>query len=109
MEPAPARDMLARDAIMATLIERLDEMSADWDRELSDAIGPRTLLGKDLGFSSMDLVMLVVDIEQCYGRHDFPFEDLFAPDGRYVDDVEVAQVVDFIFWHLVPEGGTRAR
>lgn len=105
MSPAGANSTHTREAVIATLIALLNEMSADWDRGLSGEIGPETLLGRDLGFSSMDLVMLVVEIEQAYHPHNFPFEDLFAPDGQYVEDVDVATVAGFLCRHL-PEEGT---
>ena len=105
MESARAGAPVTRESIVATVVARLSEMMIDWEREYSGELGPDTYLVSELGFSSMDLVMLVVEIQQCYHRHDLPWEDLFAPDGRYVDDVQVAQIADFLNRHLVSREG----
>lgn len=105
MEPVRADAPATRESILATVVERLSEMMIDWEREYSGELGADTYLVSELGFSSMDLVMLVVEIQQCYQRHDLPWENLFAPDGRYVDDVQVAQVVDFLDRHLGGQDG----
>ncbi len=105
MEPARANAPATRESILTTVLQRLSEMVIDWEREYSGELGADTYLVSELGFSSMDLVMLVVDIQQCYQRYDLPWENLFAPDGRYVDDVQVAQIVDFLDRHLVGQDG----
>lgn len=101
MEPVRANAPATGESILATVLQTLSEMIIDWEREYSGELGPDTYLVSELGFSSMDLVMLVVEIQQIYQRYDLPWERLFAPDGRYVDDVQVGQVVDFLSRHLV--------
>lgn len=92
---------LEREQVLAAFIERLNDMTSDWDREdLPGDLADGTLLRAHLGFSSMDLVMLVVDVQSFYQRQDFPWEELFAPLGSYVDDVQVSEIVDFICNHL---------
>ena len=105
MESARAGAPITRESIVATVVARVSEMVIDWEREYSGELGPNTHLVSELEFSSMDLVMLVVEIQQCYQRYDLPWEDLFAPEGRYVDDVQVSQVVDFLDRHLASHEG----
>lgn len=92
--------MVGHDPVLRTLLERLSEMTLDWDHGLSGEIDASTALRAELGFSSMDLVMLVVDLQGVSGRHDLPWEHLFAPGGRYVEDVRVGEVADFLNAHL---------
>lgn len=90
-----------RGQVLATVTERLDDMTRDWDRDdLTGDISGTTLMRGHLGFSSMDLVMLVVDIQGFYRRQDLPWEQLFAPLGSYVDDVKVDEIVDFLCRYL---------
>ena len=105
MESARVGAPVTRESIVATVVARVSEMMIDWEREYSGELGADTYLVSELEFSSMDLVMLVVEIQQCYHRYDLPWEDLFAPDGRYVDDVQVAQIADFLNRHLVSREG----
>jgi acyl carrier protein len=42
------------------------------------------------------VVYLVTAIEQRYGRRDLPFEQLLMVDGRYVDDLTVTQIAEFL-------------
>ena len=102
MERVKARKPIEKDAILATLIELITEMTSDWEREFSGEIAPTTRLVSDLGCSSMDLVLLIVHIQQQYQRHDLPFEDLFAPNGRYVKDLCIADVANFLYEHFHP-------
>ena len=100
MEAVKTNNVLDRQSILATFIEILSEMTSDWDKDFSGEINAGTLLVSQLGFTSMDLVMLVVEIQQRYGRQDLPFEHLFAPNGKYVSDLRVADVVNFLYRQL---------
>ncbi|HEV7859847.1 MAG TPA: acyl carrier protein [Pyrinomonadaceae bacterium] len=100
MEAVKTNNVPGRQSILATFIEILSEMTSDWDKDFSGEINAETLLVAQLGFTSMDLVMLVVEIQQRYGRQDLPFENLFAPNGKYVSDLRVADVVNFLYRHL---------
>lgn len=93
-ETAPDRATIQRE-----LIGVLTDMTADWDTS-AGAIGDETKLIADLGFESIDVVHLVVAIEEKFLRRDLPFQDLLMEDGQYVDELTVAQVVDFIVRHV---------
>jgi acyl carrier protein len=84
------------DAHLAKIVEALEEMTSDWDLDLAEGIGRETRLIRDLSFESVDIVELVVAIEQAYNQRNIPFEKLLMVDGRYVDDLSVGQVADFV-------------
>ena len=50
----------------------------------------------DLGFESIDIIQLVVAIEQMVGKRKLPFNELLMRDGRYVDDLSIGQIADFL-------------
>src|SRR5262245_3732037 len=94
----------SRAAILHTVVEILQEMTSDWDTGFAGGIGPDTRLVRDLGCESIDVVQFVVAIEECFQRRDFPIEKLLMVDDRYVDDLRVSEVVDFLHSHLSEEG-----
>lgn len=83
-------------AIRSGIIAILEDMIEDWgiDGELN--IGPNTRLVADLEFVSVDIIHLVVAIEEHYQRPRMGFQELLMKDGRYVDDLTVKQLVDFV-------------
>ncbi len=96
---APAR--ATQEAILHTVVELVEALARGWDRGSSGQITSHTLLVGEVGFTSMDLVLLVVEIQQHYRRHDLPWEDLFAPDGHYGADVRPIEIASFLARHLI--------
>ena len=94
-----------RESIQAGLTAILEEMTQDWDTGFTGRIGPDTSLMHDLTFESIDIVMLIVAIEERFGRKGLPFEELLMVDGRYVDDLRVREIADFLETRL-NGGGT---
>jgi acyl carrier protein len=92
--------------ILANLVEILEEITQDWDTELSGKIGADTSLMNDLTFESIDVVMLIVAIEERFKRTGLPFDELLMVDGRYVDDLRVFELVSFLETHLNGAGGS---
>lgn len=82
--------------VSSRLVGILTDMTSDWDIELENPISRDTRLIADLAFESIDIVELVVAIEQAFESRGIPFEQLLMVDGRYVDDLSVAQVSDFV-------------
>lgn len=78
----------------------LKDMMSDWEGAFASEIQPQTLLIADLGFESIDVVEFIVALEEHYGRRDFPVAQLVMPEGRYVDDLSVGDVVQFLATHL---------
>jgi acyl carrier protein len=89
-----------RETTVDGVLRILGDMTKDWDTALNGPIGETTSLMTDLGFESIDMVMLIVAIEERFGRKGMPFESLFMIDGRYVEDVSVRELVDFLHEHL---------
>lgn len=91
----------SRESLQATVISVLSETVQDWDLDIEGGIVPSTTLIEDLAFESIDVVQFCVALEQALGRRSLPFERLFISDGAYVEDVSVAQVVDFLAQEMV--------
>jgi acyl carrier protein len=89
-------DVSNRAAIQDAVLQILKDLTADWDTDYAGAIGPDTRLIADLDFESIDVVELVVGLEGRFQRRDLPFEKLLMQDGRYVEDLTVREVVDFL-------------
>jgi acyl carrier protein len=89
-------DVGDRAAIEGVVLQILKDLTADWDTDYAGQIGPDTMLIDDLDFESIDVVELVVSLEGRFARRDLPFEKLLMQDGRYVEDLSVRQVVDFL-------------
>lgn len=78
----------------------LGEVARDWD--YSKPIGPETLLFSDLGFESLDIVVLGTAIQEHYQKA-MPFAELFADIGqRERRDLSVAELVEFVAMHSAP-------
>lgn len=70
----------------------------DW--EYSGNITRNTYFLADLGFESLDVVILSTQVQEHYGRV-LPFTELFAEIGqRELKDISVGEWVDFIYRHL---------
>lgn len=83
-------------AILDGVVEILEEMTKEWDTGFSGRIGPDTSLMNNLTFESIDIVMLIVAIEERFGKKGMPFEELLMVDGHYVDDLKVSQIASFL-------------
>jgi len=89
---------ISKDTITADVIGVLNKLAGDW--EYSGEITPDTFLFEDLGFESIDAVVLSSFIQEHY-RRQFPFPQLLAELGkREVKDIRLGELVDFIFGHL---------
>jgi acyl carrier protein len=78
----------------------LKDMMSDWEGAFDSEIEPSTRLIADLGFKSIDVVEFIVALEVHFGRRDLPVAKLVMPEGRYVEDLNVGQVVHFLASHL---------
>jgi acyl carrier protein len=93
-------NQFSKNGILDTMIHILKDMTSDWDLEFDTDIGPDTYIISNLEFESIDVVQLVVQIEETFGRKDLPFEKLLMIEGRYRDDMTIQEVVDFLHTHL---------
>jgi acyl carrier protein len=73
-------------------------------REYSGAIRRETRFFGDLGLASIDAVVLGEKLESFYGCK-FPFNELLADLGqRGASDLELGELADFLYRHLMVEG-----
>ncbi len=92
--------VMAYPQILADLLEMITRLAGDW--EYSGEVTADTYLLGDLGFESLDLVVLGTAIQERYGR--LPFAELLAEIGqRAVQDVTVGELVTFINDHYRQE------
>lgn len=89
-----------KEAITQAVIHLLYDMIGDWEIDFHGAIGPQTTLIGDLTFESIDIVQLGGLLEEHFQRESLPFEKLLLVNGRYVEDVSVGQIIDFLYEHL---------
>lgn len=82
-------------AVMAGVLEMLDELAGDW--EYDGTVEPGTRFIADLGLESLEIVVLGTMIQQRYGR--LPFSEFLEELGqRPVEerDLTVAELVAFV-------------
>lgn len=84
------------DQLVGQLSELLKDFTQDWDNEFEGEMTRDTRLLGDLGFESIDIIQLVVAIEQMVHKSKLPFNELLMRDGRYVDDLSIGQIADFV-------------
>jgi acyl carrier protein len=82
--------------ISVKLIKLLDEFTQDWDHEMGGKMSRETKLAGDLNFESIDIIQLVVAIEEDITHKKMPFDQLLMHEGRYVDDLSIGQISDFL-------------
>lgn len=87
---------LSKEELLNKVVGILNDMTSDWDLEYQGGIGASTNLIGDLSFESIEVVQLMVLIEQHFHLQNLASERLLMQDGRYVKDLSVAQVVDFL-------------
>lgn len=83
---------------LATLLE---DFTQDWDANHEGPITRETKLFADLGFESIDIIQLIVAIQEEVVKKNVPFDTLMMKEGRYVDDLSVGQIADY----LAAQGG----
>ena len=89
---------VSRKAIFDTVLGTLNQLTDDW--EYSGEITPETLFVGDLGFESIDIVVLATTIQKKY-EQSLPFAQFFAQVGqREVKDIRIDEFVEFIHKHL---------
>ena len=101
MDGLKGNGRLDKDAILDDIRKILHDMTSDWEMAFADAIGPETRLMADLTFESIDVVQLAVAIEEHFNRSNLPFQKLLmTADGRYVDDLRLSELVNFVYTQL---------
>jgi acyl carrier protein len=90
--------MKTRAEIQADMFQLLQEMLEDMDYE--GELTEMTTFLDDLGFESLDVVIMANTLQERYGQT-FPFAEYFAEIGeRESRDVTVGEWIDFLYEHL---------
>lgn len=84
--------------IQSAIVHILQDMTQEWDLDLSD-ITPETKLVEDLNFGSIDIIHLVVAIEEHFKKK-LGFNELLMKNGQYVDDITIQDLVSFVYHKL---------
>ena len=95
-DPFTATKTFTRDELESGVCTLLTDMTSDWELDYDQPINGETRLMADLAFSSIDVVQLVVAIEAFVQRRQLHFEHLLMVDGRYVMELQVRQIADFL-------------
>lgn len=84
------------DTYLERLVTLLEDFTQDWDHEFAGVMGRDTRLLADLGFESIDIIQLVVAIQEDILKRKLSFDKLLMKDGRYVDDLSIGQIADYL-------------
>ena len=87
---------LTSEQLVPKLAALLKDFTQDWDSEFEGQMDHSTTLLADLGFESIDIIQLVVAIEEDITHKKVAFDKLLMKDGRYVDDLSIGQIADFL-------------
>ena len=106
MSPLNEQAVLDEQAITSDVLTLLNQLARDW--EYSEEITPDTLLFADLGFESIDAVVLASFVQDHYHRQ-MPFPQLLAEIGqRDTKDLRIGELVRFIHLHVnAPAGASK--
>lgn len=86
------------------IAELLEEMGQE-----AETIELTTMLNADLGITSIDAIHLMVLLEDNLGQA-MSFQELAIRNGRYVDDIAVGELLDFVADNLhLPAADTGAQ
>jgi acyl carrier protein len=96
MSDGSAGAPVSRQSIVADLVKMIADITQDWDLDFGGGITEETRLVSELGFQSIDVVMLVGEIHKHYGRRNLPFEKLLMVDGRYAEEIRISEMADFL-------------
>lgn len=90
--------MKSREEILADTLLLLRRLADDW--EYSGDVTQDTYLFSDMGFQSLDVVVLATALQEHY-KQVLPFAEFFAEVGqRERQDISVGEWVDFMYEHL---------
>lgn len=89
---------MTKDDVQSLVISTLTDFIADWG--LDADITPRTTIVEGLEFDSIDVIQFTVELDKVCGGRKIGFQDLLMKDGRYVDDLSVADFTAFLHGKL---------
>jgi acyl carrier protein len=90
--------MTSQPSLMSDVLDMLQDLAKDW--EYSAEITPETRLFEDLGFESLDIVVLGTAIQERYHVL-MPFAEFLVEVGQRDErDISVGELVGFVQQHL---------
>ena len=87
----------SRQEILDYLLHKMGELTQDWD--YPDPVRPESKLFTELGFESLDAVVLCTAIQEHY-QTPMPFAELLAEIGQQQRDLSIDELTDFVNTHL---------
>jgi phosphopantetheinyl transferase/acyl carrier protein len=87
----------SRQEILNYLLQKMGELTQDWD--YPDPVRPESKLFTELGFESLDAVVLCTAIQEHY-QTPMPFAELLAEIGQQQRDLSIDELTDFVNTHL---------
>jgi acyl carrier protein len=78
-----------------TVMEILEEFAEDWGLDEIE-MSSETFLKADLGFESTDTMQLFTAVQENYPAMKFTFQDLVVREEKFVDDLQIKEIVSFI-------------
>jgi phosphopantetheinyl transferase/acyl carrier protein len=87
----------SRQEILDYLLHKMGELTQDWD--YPDPVSPASRLFTELGFESLDAVVLCTAIQEHY-QTPMPFAELLAEIGQQQRDLSIDELTDFVDTHL---------
>ena len=92
----------SRQEILDYLLQKMGELTQDWD--YPDPVRPESKLFTELGFESLDAVVLCTAIQEHY-QTPMPFAELLAEIGQQQRDLSINELTDFVNIHLAAPAG----
>jgi len=86
-----------RREILNYLLQKMGELTQDWD--YAEPVSPESQLFTELGFESLDAVVLCTAIQEHYNTQ-MPFPELLADIGQQQRDLSIAELAEFVDTHL---------
>jgi acyl carrier protein len=94
--------VITQQTVGEQVLALMTQLAGDW--EYDGEITMQTYLFSELGFQSLDAVVLGNTLQERYGQP-IPYADLLADIGRRTfNDITVGEWIDFTYRHLAARG-----
>ena len=91
--------MYTVEAVEERVIGVIADLTRDWDVEIEGGMTSDTSMVGDVDFASIDFIQMAVAIESEF-KTKLGFQDLLMQGGKYIDDVTVRQIAEFVVERL---------
>lgn len=82
--------------LSAEIINLVADVAQDLPTHPDCELTSDTRLVSDLGFSSVDIISLVVEIEEHFQQRNLGFADLLMQGGQYVEELRIGELAAFV-------------